>query len=369
MGMRIRRAWTATAVGLVVAAAATGCITPTPGGGGGGVVPPCPARQKLVVEQTDQTDYSLVRGVSANGKWVVTSRTVAGMLQLTLRELGSSAPGVSVGSIPADPIYDPHAVAVADDGSRVAYFAYEAIGPRTVVRWARATGDVTTIQPPSPGLAWPEVGPDATLIGWRTSLSAEAVVVTNSLTDELVGSAWGRLAPYDDSAASRSGRFRGVTDASDGSTIDLGPAYDEIGSDDVGALSISPDGSQYLLRGTFDWGGAAPTIWHYDATTQDLVELDSGWFLGGQIADDGRAVVVRVESSLLQPAAIQEFAADGTMSTLQASGRVELLAHFDSNPYSHHEYFVATPDLRTVVFTAFTTPLPPTAVVYASRCQ
>jgi hypothetical protein len=371
MGMRTRRTWTVVAVGLVTAVASAGCITPTPGGGGGGIVPPCPARQKLVVEQTDQTNFSLVRGVSANGRWVVTSRTIAGMLQLTLRELGSSDPGVSVGSIPADPIYDPHAVAVADDGSNVAYFRHEELGPRTFARWERASGQVETIAPPSPELVWSDSGPDGTLISWRATATADTVVVTDALTDELVGTGWERLANYDQGSASRSGRFSGTRDVSDASVTDIHFAIDAIGTAwaDLRIESTSPDGSQFLLQGDVSIGSTSSHLWRVDADAQVLVDLGAGSFLGGQIADDGRAVVVRAQDPLLGSIALREFAADGSVSTLHTDTPVRTVTAPEPNPVPPQQHFIATPDLRTVVFTAFTTPLPPTAVVYASRCQ
>src|SRR5690606_29840862 len=127
-----------TVVVACLAAVAAGCVPPPTGGGG--QVPACPARQKSVVEQTDQTDFSLVRGVSANGQWLVTSRAIGTDLELTLRQVGSNDPGTVVGTIEDFVHYVPHRVAVSDDGQRVVFDPTPTSGPFEPSRWERATG-------------------------------------------------------------------------------------------------------------------------------------------------------------------------------------------------------------------------------------
>lgn len=333
-------------------------------------MPACPARQQVVVEQTDQTDYSLVRGVSANGAWVVTSRTVAGQLDLTLHDVESGA-ATPVGTVGVETTFDRVPVAVADDGERVAVqVPPDADGPRRLVRWERSVGTLDVVAPPAAGMVFREVGPDATLAGWGESLSDPTWVVTESLTDTVVGTEWTGLAPLEGS--SRSGRFQGSTDLSDGSTTSLQPALEAIGPEweDLRVESVSPDGTKLLLMAErYPPGDVVAQLWLWDTSSQALAVVDDGYLAGGLVSDDGRVVLARTTEPLTGATRIEEHAPSGAVSVLYAGGQVRSIAAPDANPYPPQDLFLATPDLRGVVFTAFTTPLPPTARVYAARCS
>ncbi len=363
------RRWGVLGALVATASIVAGCVPPD--GGGGGVVPPCPARQKVAVETTDQTDFSIARGVSANGRWLVTSRTVAGELRLSLREIGSVAPPVSVGATSTESSDDPAAVAVADDGSAVAYqVPPDEHGPRRVVRWDRATDTITPLTPPNPGLQFRMTGPDATLVAWEDEVMAPTVVVTESLTDEVVGT-WTGIGYYSSGGASASGRHDGGRDHATGSSTSLQPGFDAIAVahplwEDVRVRSMSPSGTFALFEADLVVSGVVQSrLWSYELASSTLTSLGQGMFGAAQIDDLGRAVTLRAID--LVHGALELRDGTGVVSTLATVGRLAPTAVEDSR-WGPQRAFLGTPDLRAVVYTEFPV-LATTAVVQASRCQ
>ncbi len=351
----------------VAALVAASCVAPPDPGVG--PVPTCPARALRTLEQTDQVDFSLVRGVSANGRWVVTSRTIGAALELTLRDVQSGT-ATPVGTVGVETSDDRVPVAVADDGERVSVqVPPDAEGPRRLVRWERTTGTLDDVAPPAAGMLYRGLGPDATLAGWTDSLSDPTWVVTDTLTDTVLGTDWTGLAPIEGS--SRSGRFQGGTDLSDGSTTSLVPAFESLGAEweDPRVESVSPNGTKVLLMAErYPPGDVVARLWVWDTVAASLDVVADGYLAGGLVSDDGRVVLARTTDPLTGATRIEEHAPSGVVSVLFAGGDVRPIVAPDANPYPPQGLFLATADLRSVVFTAFTAPLPPTAKVYAARC-
>jgi hypothetical protein len=351
----------------VIALVAAGCMTPPDPGGG--PVPSCPTRALRTLEQTDQVDFSLVRGLSANGRWVVTSRTVGGELDLTLRDVDSGA-ATPVGTVGVETSDDRVPVAVSDDGERVAVQVPPDVdGPRRLMRWERTSATLAEVAPPADGMLYRGLGPDATLAGWTDSLSDPTWVITDTLTDAVVGTDWTGLAPIEGS--SRSGRFQGGTDLSDGSSVSLQAAFDSLGPEweDRRVESVSPDGTKVLVMAErYPPGDVVVQLWVWDTVTETLDVVDDGYLAGGVVSDDGRVVLARTTDPLTGATRIEEHVPSGSVSVLYAGGDVQPIVAPDANPYPPQGLFLATADLRSVVVTSFTAPLPPTAKVLVARC-
>ena len=379
--MTVRRRVVAM-VSVCVAMVAVGC-TPPPTGGAG-PVPACPVRQTVVVEQTDQTDFSLVRGISDNGRWLVTSRTIGTDLELTLREVGSTAPGTAIGTIEDFHSWDPNRVAVSDDGQRVVFDATPSAFPfEQPSRWDRSSGSVEPLSPPEPGASLQQVSYDLRLAAWSTEDGATTFTVTDTLTDAVIGTSWTGVArPHQHQVASPTGRFawvggigsipHAIADYSNGTTLPLSPAIAQIGDgwEHLAVEAISPDGSKVIFSGErFSAGSWRSNVWAWDFDTETLRELDPAAY-GGRIADDGRAVLIRPQSFPVVGHAIEEYAVDGSVTTIHAGSPVNwLIGTPDPASPAPQAQFLATPDLRTVAFTTFASPVPPTARVVAARCS
>ena len=124
-------------VGAVVAVTATSCGTPP--SSGGGAIPECPQRQTVAVELADQVDFSTVRAVSPNGEWILSSKTIAGELELAVRRTQVLAAPMPIGTVSMGT----EQFAVADDGRRVVI-----VEGRNAWRWDADSAALTPIPAP-----------------------------------------------------------------------------------------------------------------------------------------------------------------------------------------------------------------------------
>jgi hypothetical protein len=338
-----------------VALVAAGCMTPPDGAG---PLPACPARS---VSTLSGAGSSLVRGISADGAWVVTSNLAGSDTILTLRRADGLVPSVQVATLvgldSSDDAYAQLSVGVSDDGEMVVVDGS---------RWSRATGDLEPLVEPVSGATLLRQSPDRSRTAW--SVPGDAVVVTDSFTDAVVG--WSDVAAR---GTSPSGRYRlsspsldvaSLIDLSDGASVDLDGALAAIEAADPGAVwhdvdaaAVSPDGSVIALETLRNNSGFDPArrlwVWEVDgATLRDL-----GWNRGRvQAADDG--TVVFAATATLTTSIRASLAGGGDRDVYSGSNVVEIGGAFD-----------ASNDLRTVALSASTTPLGPSIAVYLSRCS
>jgi len=316
------------------------------------------------VERTDQTAYSLPRGLSANGEWLVTSRTLGADLELTLREVGSSDPGVVVGSTPNFVSFRPYPVAVSDNGDVVSFEGR---------RWLRSTNAVSPLTPPVAGATYRFSSSDATRAVWRID-GQSRFWVTDALDDVDLG--WTGVAAPSSQGKSLNSRFDGgyrenpvLTDYSDGSTRSIADAYAQTATARPSlAMGVSNDGSFVLLSGLgADPGGPlTPRLWTYEVETGVLRTTALGQFerYNIAVADNGRVLLGDSSGALLGPDRIREVQLDGSVRLVNTGSLLQPLM-----PGSDDPLFVTTPDGRSVAFTAFTGAAPPTSDLTVSRCR
>jgi len=321
----------------------------------------------LVVQSTNQVDFSLVRGMSANGEWLVTSRAVGASLQLTLLSVGSNGPGELIGTITDSDPYDPYPVAISDDGDTAVFDGR---------RWERASSSVSPLIPPEPGAVLLRRSRDGRNSVWEVPTQPELYVV-DGLTDEVLG--WDDLGlEGPDQGSSRSGRFEAggnaVYDRADGSSRSFAPALAAIDPIwDPFPQSVSNDGSVVLLLGQqFQLGGVfTPSKnqwWTYDLDSGALTPVADNGFnmlnheLVGEVSNDGRVVFAGVSGYLPGYDRLTGVEPDGTERVFQQGSVIPYLSTAPTY------LFVGSEDLRTVAYSAFTSQLPPTATLYVARC-
>lgn len=346
--MGARRLISAFAVATLVLLSA-GCTPPVPGDAG--PVPTCPARQRFVVETTDQAGASVVRAISDNGQWLVTSRTFGDVVQLRLREVGSVDPGIVVGTIPHEPLQG-HPVAVSDDGNRVVWDSAIVEGDQIIQefhRWHRSSGTVDPLQPPDADHPVPAgLSLDGKVATWLSELPTVMPAYTQSLTDEV----WTPDLDLEEHESVREALGYGQPPAS---------------SDEWFYTVASPDGRWWAVAYEYRFG--FPTrLARWDVVTNELTVLRDGRFsvLDLQVADDGSILSNQyAEVGSFDVPGIQITSLDGTVRTLQSN---PLLGFPGGDGLPQSRVFAATPDLRAVAFTELSS-LPPRAQVVVSRCQ
>jgi hypothetical protein len=332
-----------------------GCIPPP---GGGGAVPACPARS---VSALTGAGSSLVRGISSDGAWIVTSNLAGPDTVLTLHRADGAVPAVEVATLAgldsSDAEFASLAVGVSDDGEVVVVDGS---------RWSRATGALEPLVAPAAGATVLRQSPDRSRTAW--SVPGDGVVVTDSFTDAVV--AWSDVAAR---GTSPSGRYRvsspspdvaSLVDLADGTSVDLSGALAAIAAADPAAVwhgvvgaAVSPDGTVVALETLRNNGGFDPArrLWVWDIDTASLRDL--GWNRGrAEAADDG--TVVFAAAATLIPSILASLP-DGSFRTVYSGTNVvEIGGGFD-----------ASEDLRTVALSASSTPLGPSTAVYLSRCS
>lgn len=347
--MGARRIVAAVAVaGLAGLAASCG---PPPVPGDSGPVPTCPARQRFVIETTDPTVAPIVRAISDNGQWLVTSLTVGGVVQLRLREVDAADPGVVVGSIPDAPL-EGHPVAVSDDGDRVVWDVVSLNGnqvERTFHRWERSTGTIHPLQAPDAGHTIPSgLSPDGKVATWVSGLPNDMAAYTESLTDEV----W---TPPD-------------VDLAEGALVTEALGFDPGVSNQLWNSVASPDGRWWAILAK-DHGNGTPTrVARWDVVGDELTVLRDGSFSFGdlRVSDDGSILFHEYPKPFtFEFPGIQISGLDGPIRTLQVNPPLGFPGG-DGLPESR--FLAATPDLRAVAFTEISS-LPPTAQVVVSRCR
>jgi hypothetical protein len=349
--------WRTALLSAAVGATAVACGPPP--GGGGGMVPSCPARQESVVSTSSD---NLLRGLSANGDWVVTSNRGGPDLVLTLRSVDRSVPATPVTTLVGFDDSDEYArdmlrVGISDDGDQVVFEGQ---------RWERSTGVVAPVTPPAPGATVRNYSADVARVAWTVPGEA-APIVTDAFTDAVLG--WTGLA---DSSGfgleSRSGRFgyasgNLLVDHTDGSTVSFQGAVDAVHSmgtyNFVSPVAASDNGRFLLIESSFSSGGNPPSarrLWSWDVSTATLREL-TGSFGTVQVADDGTAAWVNHAAT---PDGVRVSSPDGTVRAAHSGSRVV------GTPWG----LLGSADLDSIVFVAVSDP--PFGVdqdVYASRCQ
>jgi diadenosine tetraphosphatase ApaH/serine/threonine PP2A family protein phosphatase len=349
-----RQFWIPALIASVLLAA--GCIPPPDGGG---AVPACPARS---VSTLAGAGSSLVRGISSDGTWIVTSNLAGPDAVLVLRRADNAVPAVEVATLAgldsSDDEFSRLSVGVSDDGELVVVDGS---------RWSRATGALQPLVAPVAGATVLRQSPDRTRTAWAVPGDDE-LVVTDSFTDAVLG--WSDVAQW---GTSGSGRYRlsapspsvaSLVDLADGTAIDLSAAWDAIDAADPGAVwhgvdaaAVSPDGTVVALETLRNNGGFDPArrLWVWDTDTASLRDL--GWNRGRvQAADDG--TVAFATTATLIPS-IRASLPDGSFRTIYSGTNVvEIGGGFDGSE-----------DLRTVALSASTTPLGPSTAVYLSRCS
>lgn len=335
---------------------AAGCIPPPDGGG---AVPACPARS---VSTLAGAASSLVRGISSDGAWIVTSNLAGPDTVLVLRRADNAVPAVEVTTIAgldgSDDEFSRLAVGVSDDGELVVVDGS---------RWSRATGVLQPLVAPVAGATVLRQSPDRTRTAWAVPGDDE-LVVTDSFTDAVLG--WSDVAQR---GSSGSGRYRlsssrpsvaSLVDLADGTAVALGEAWDAIDAADPGAVwhgvdaaAVSPDGTVVALETLRNHSGFDPArrLWVWDTDTGSLRDL--GWNRGRvQVADDGTVVFAGTATLITS---IRASLPDGSVRTVYSGTNVvEIGGGFDGSE-----------DLRTVALSASTTPLGPSTAVYLSRCS
>ncbi len=346
--MGARRIITVVVVaGLAMLAASCG---PPPVPGDSGPVPACPARQRFVIETTDQAEAPIVRAISDNGQWLVTSLTVGGAVQLRLREVAAADPGVVIGSIPDAPL-EGHPVAVSDDGNKVVWEVVSLDGDRverTFHRWDRSTGTIHPLQAPDAGHTIPSgLSPDGKVATWTSGLPNQMAAYTESLTDDV----W---TPPD-------------VDVVESALVAEALGFDPSSSHQLWNFVASPDGRWWAILAK-DYGNGTPTrLARWDVVNDELTVLRDGSFsfVDLKVSDDGSILTNEYPKPFtLEIPGIQITALDGTVRTLQANPPLGFPGG-DGQPESR--VLSATPDLRSVAFTEMSA-LPPTAQVVVSRC-
>lgn len=334
----------------------SGCIPPPDGGG---AVPACPAR---AVSTLAGAGSSLVRGISSDGAWLVTSNLAGPDMVLVLRRADNAVPAVEVTTLvgldSSDDEFARLSVGVSDDGELVVVDGS---------RWSRGTGVLEPLVAPVAGATVLRQSPDRTRTAWAVPGDDE-LVVTDSFTDAVLG--WSDVAQW---GTSGSGRYRlsapassvaSLVDLTDGTAVDLGEALDAVAAADPGATwnavvsaAVSPDGTVVALETLRNDGGFDPArrLWVWDTDTASLRDL--GWNRGRvQAADDG-TVAFATSATLIT--SIRASLPDGSFRTIYSGTNVvEIGGGFD-----------ASVDLRTVAFSASTTPLGPSTAVYLARCS
>jgi len=339
------------AIGVALAALgllSVGCVQPAPGDTG--PAPVCPARQRFVVETTDQANAAVVRAISDNGQWLVTSRTVGGAVQLRLRAVDPGDPGIIVGSIPDTPL-EGHPVAVSNDGNRVVWQVVSVVGDQVVtefLRWDRSTGTVQPIPAPDAGHPIPSrLSPDGKVATWLTGLPNTMPAYTEALTDAVWTPPALDLTEY--------GKLE--------TALGFSPRPDGSESADVVA---SPDGRWWAV--TYDRQlGAHTRLARWDVEADELTPLRGGRFLltGMRVANDGSILTNEPPVFPSFERHIRVTAFDGSVRTLHANQPLGFPA---GDGVAQSGVLAATPDLRAVAFTEISA-LPPTAQVVVSRCQ
>ena len=380
METRTRRLFVSAAlVGSLVAA---GC-TQSPSGDG--PIPSCPACQEVSVEQSATQDYSQVRAVSDNGQWVVSSRTIAGEYELTVRHVGDPAGSAVVGQLPYESVDTSPLVAVTDDGSTVLY----SLEWTTPLRWHRATGTSDELAIPVP-TGWPGgysnwgvrltgFSSDGSRAFWNASRSDGSGgnnerLMTDTTSGEIVHEhsfvldyANANQRPL---ASSPDGRFY----VEDGILVDTLTSQDRVLSAvdayfgdtqlTVTPLTVSQNGRfiVYLTSQVHDvyeqygylylWDTEHDTGVLVDTTSPDSNEMNHiDPFDVAGVGDDGRLVYARFANLGIE---IVDRSGDGRSTLVGQYLENQSFRTFD---FWNHLYLVGTPDLRSVVLSRR---LPPT---------
>ncbi len=188
--MRVRSRFVGSCMmglGLVAAGCTT---TPT------GPPPPaaCPSYRGTVLSTSDQSHYAVPLAVSADGGSLVTSESVSGQVQLSIRPTGSTGPVRFVATLPT--YWESSLVGVATGGTQV---VFQGAG-QFIQRWLAANGAVSDVEPPTvasppPGVAAPavpiSVSPDGRRIVWRQDFGSgptgsSVYTTTDAATDEVL---------------------------------------------------------------------------------------------------------------------------------------------------------------------------------------
>ena len=349
--MRIRRGVSALLV-TVVGVTGAAC-TPPPTGGPSG---PCSGQ---VVEPADPSLFSLPHAISANGQWLVTSRTIGEDYQLSVRTTAPSDTGSVVLTTPKELL---RGVAVNDDGTRLLLQRRSAESTGLLFELVDTdTGQVAPI--PAPDLALPDGASSQTIRTWADyetgfltsslaiSHDAERVVwvravfpddggversyvVTDIDTGEVLGEGdvWAVRSPSLTAAvhAVPVGAVGGnanptVTDLTDGSSQSLLPARAALGAAGVPdqrqwAINVSDDGRYVVFARSSS--GFTDRLFLWDVVDEALreVPLVAGWEVLAKAAvdDRGRIQFFRSNSSGTYTAHLWDPATD-TISTLTST--------------------------------------------------